>query len=381
MLGSSSTAMYSGSGTNYLVETPAGVLYCVYIIGNTVAFKKSTTNGLSWSTATTIYTGPITQLSIWYDRWSDISAGLIHCVYAESTTDEVFYRSINTESSDALGTQTTVFSGASTATGCAISVTRARGGNIYCLLSIDAGAENEWAKSTDTGATWTYPTDTGSFEAATNDAWILLPGWAADNQDIMCFFWDTSANEISRKLWDDSAGAWSETSIAASMTKPAGSSSFPNFAAAVDITNSQNLLVAWSANDTLNADLRCWKVTESAITEVTNVVLNSTDDQSLCAICIELDTGYWHVFYTGKSDGSETVGTSVNVYKKVSVDGGTTWGSETLLTERLRQINWLTCVPRPYNHVHPLFLSLTLGTDVMTIATAVQPKANYIIGI
>jgi hypothetical protein len=328
-------ANYSGAGTQYVVETPGGVTYVVYVgrIANGsaggVEFVKSSDGGVTWDAPVTVFsTNGVTQLSIWYDRWSSISAGLIHCAYISSAGDDVFYRSIDTESSDALSTETTIVALLSTAGGGALSITRARGGNLYCKATIDAGAEGGFFRSTDVGATWGSRTDSEAL--ATTDQWILMPGWAADNQDIMMFFWDASADEISRVLNDDSANSWAETSIAGTMLDTVATSQYPHFAAAVDTTNSRNLLVAWSAVDAANADLRCWHVTESAITEVTNVVLNSTDDQGLCAIGIDTDTQDWYVFYGGNSDGDETYN-NVSLRYKVSTDDGSTWGSETQL--------------------------------------------------
>ncbi len=331
MVQSSINNDFAGAGVKYLVKTPGGVFYLVFIDADSdVSFTKSTDGGVSWSTPTVVFAGSATAISIWYDRWSNISAGLIHCAYSESVTDDTLYRSIDTENSDTLGTQTTIFAGMSTAGAGLLSITRARGGNLYCKTTIDAGAEGGFFRSTDVGATWGSRTDIEAL--ATTDQCILMPGWAADNQDIMAFFWDASADEISRVLNDDSGNTWAETSIATTMVDTTASTSFPHFAAAVDITNSRNLLVAWSAIDLANADLRCWHVTESAITEVTNVVLNSTDDQQLCAIGIDTDTQDWYVFYAGKSDGSETAGGALNLYYKISTDDGATWGAETLLT-------------------------------------------------
>lgn len=331
-------AQFNGAGTNYIVETPDGVIYVFYIDLNLdPAYKKSKDGGKTWSESVQISAQSATQLSIWYDRWSGLATDLVHVVFTTSATGtgttagDIAYRSLNVaNNADTLSTLTIPFAGNSTAAGGALSVTRARGGNIYVLGCIDAGAESIFARSTDTGATWASRLT--ATEAATQDQWILVPGWAADTQDIMCFFWDASANEISRKLHDDSANTWAETSIATGMADLVATTAFPNFAAAVDLANSQNLLVAWSAIDTLNADLRCWKITESAITETTNVVLNSVDDQGLCAIAINSGSQDWYVYYSGKSDGSETWLTAVDVYYKISTDDGATWGSETRLT-------------------------------------------------
>jgi len=157
---------------------------------------------------------------------------------------------------------------------------------------------------------------------------------------------------------------------------------FPHFAAAVDIANSRNLLVAWSAIDTANADLRCWHVTESAITEVTNVVLNSTDDQGLCAIGIDTTTGYWWVVYCGKSDGSETFLGLSNLYYKVSKDSGATWEPETLLTTVSRIFYNIFVVPRFSNISLPVaFITIQSFTELMVSVDRVTSRAAYVAGI
>lgn len=340
--------IFSGGGTQYTVETAGGVFYQVFVNDNSdIAFRKST-DGITWGIQTTIFTGSTIALAVWYDRWSGIAAGLIHCAYSESANDDTFYRTINVESSDALSTETTIFAGLTSANGGSLTLARSRGGNVYCNTVIDAGVEGGFFKLLNANV------PNGAWEAAlanpetlaNADKVILMPGWAADTHDMMAFFWDASADELSRYLYDDSANTWGETSIAASMVDAGASTNFPHSAAAVDITNSRNLLVAWSAVDTLNADLRCWHVTESAITEVTNVVLNSTDDQGLCAIGIDTVTEDWYVFYAGKSDGSETFDTAVNVYYKVSTDDGVTWGAETQLTTQVWEVEWLVCTQR-----------------------------------
>lgn len=382
-----------GAGSQYLIQTPTGVLYIVYAdTGSDVAFRKSTDGGKTWSRPTVIFAGTATAISVWYDRWSNIAAGLIHVAYTESATDDTLYRTVNTESSDALSTQTVIFAGASTAAGGHLSVTRAVGGNVYCKTVIDAGAEGGFYRLPNANV------PSGAWDAArtvdetiaTTDQMILVPDFdAADNQDIMAIFWDASANEISRKLYDDSGNSWSETSIATSMADVAATASFPHFDIAVDIANTQIILVAWSGVDTANADLRCWTVDNSAITEVTNVVLNSTDDQGLCAITIDTVTGYWWVFYGGKSDGSETWNTLVNIYCKVSTDGGTTWGPETQLTDVSSGVfaytlAWMAACPRwngAFGMPPVLFMDATTLPILNVSVDLHQPRPTLQIGI
>lgn len=326
---------WNGAGTNYIVQTPAGVLYMVFI--NTlsdVSFRKSVDNGLTWTQSEVVFAGSATNLAIWYDRWSNISAGLIHCVYSESATDDTLYRTINTESNDALSTQTVIFAGASTAAGGHLSVTRAVGGNVYCKTVIDAGAEGGFYRLPNANV------PSGAWDAArtvdetiaTLDQMILLPDFdAADTQDIMALFQDASVTELSRKLYDDSANTWAETSISAAITELSTATAFANFAAAPDIANTNHVVVAWNATDAANQDLLCWTVDSGAITAKTDVVTNATDDCGLAAVSIDTVTGYWYVFYGGPSTGGSTWNTAMHIYYKVSTDSGTTWGPETLL--------------------------------------------------
>lgn len=351
VIGSSpATLTYQGAGTNSIVQTPSGAWYCVYCDNvSDVAYRKSTDNGLTWAAPVTVFAGTVTSIAVHYDRWSDIAAGLIHIAYQESDTGDTLYRTIDTENSDALSTQTTIFAGTDTASGGRLSITRSRGGNVVCDTCIDGGVEGGTFKLLNANV------PNGAWEAAlaspealaTQDQIILVPGFAADNNDIMAIFWDASANQISRYIYDDSANTWAESIFTGNFIDQVAATAFPHFSAAVDLTNSQIILLAWRDNiDTANADLTCWTVTESAITAKTDVVTNSTDDQGLAALCIDTINGVWWAFYAGKSDGSETFSTAVKIYYKASKDGGVTWGAETQLTSTAIYIPWLITVPR-----------------------------------
>lgn len=323
------------AGSKYIVETISGNIYNFTYTPSptaygTINYSKSTDKAKTWNDPVFLRasTNTISYISVYYDRWSNINADLIHILFVDDTTDDVIYMNLNT-STDVLSAEVVVFNASSTAVDGFISIARMRGGNLIAGGCVDAGEEPFFKKSTDVGVNWS---DIANAYEATTDQLILLPGFATDTNDAICIYWDASANEISRKLYDDSGNSWGETSISGSMVDLLATIAYPNFSAAIDLTNSQIVLVAWENTDTVGADLKCWTVTEGAITAKSDVVTASSDDQGLCFISIDTVTNYLTCFYCGKSDGSETWLTSLNIYYKISQDGGTTWGDETKLS-------------------------------------------------
>lgn len=382
------TAQYSGAGTNYIVEANNKKLYCFYINSAIdLCMKTSTSGGIDWSAPTVLYTGSITALSVWYDRWSGITTSdYIHISWIDSGNDDIWYTTINTASSDAKSNDVAVFLGASTATGGALSIARAVGGNVYIAGMIDAGAEGGFYRlptaNVPNGA-WDAARTT-VFEAITGDMVILAPDLiSADNQDMLCIFWDASADTLSRKNYDDSANTWAETTISASMVDLVATGQFPHFAIEMDLENNKILFAAWSNVDSANADLRFWEIDATSITEKTNVVLNSVDDQGLVAIQKDISTGDIYVFYAGKSDGSETWATGVNIYYKRSTDGGTTWGSETLCTNYTNYYRSLIALMRPSSTtLATKIVGYEFNANLLVMSQDIRfSKANYILGI
>jgi hypothetical protein len=337
---------YNGAATNYPVLANNDEYYLAYVDRLVDAtYTHSHDGGLSWRNPISIFAGSVIALSAWYGRWSNRADDNIYVVYTETGGSDILFRALDT-TTDTLGTQTTVFNGASAVQPAgSLSTCLDRGGHLRVVGSIDAGAEDGAWSSTDGGATWT-DTIADPSEGATQDQYLLLPGWNADTHDMHLYFWDASANELSVKRYDDSADTWTETIIATGMADNTAGNGYPNYAAVVDIANSRNIVVAWSAVDTLHAKLRCWIVDDTTVTEVTNVVSDSTDDQGLCAIGIDTSSNTWYVFYAGKTDGSETWLSAVNIYYKTSTDSGTTWGTETRLSDQTSGIFWLACTPR-----------------------------------
>jgi hypothetical protein len=115
------------------------------------------------------------------------------------------------------------------------------------------------------------------------------------------------------------------------------------------------------------------------------VVLNSGANQALASICIDTYNGLWWVCYVGKSDGSETQATAVNLYCKASNDSGTTWGPETALTSTLRDIRWIMTVPRTLSPLStpPLvaFHNNISLDEICVNVPLVQPSADFTLGL
>ena len=383
-------ADFTGAGTHYTIQANNGDLYIFYIDSLTdVAYMKSTDKGVSLGNPVVLVATTATQLAYWYDRWSGIATDLVCLAYTESVGNDTIWATFNT-ATDILGTAATVHAGTSAAGGGALSICRSRGGNVYIKTCIDAGAEGGFYKCLNANVGGTNAVEaalTDSEALATADQWILMPGWAADTNDMAMFFWDASAEEISLLNYDDSGNTWAETartelSIATSMTDTVASTDYPHFAAAVDTANSRNLLVAWSARDTLNADLRCWHVADRTVTEVTNVVQNSTDDQGFAAIGINTDTQDWYVVFAGKADGSETMGTNVTLNYKVSTDDGAIWGVETPLSTRLRLRRSVWTIPRFSGSLvsHGVYEQSSGGARGVAVAVNIPTGSAHVIG-
>jgi hypothetical protein len=330
-----------------LVRTSATTLYAFSFSRQTgtagVFWRKSTDNGATWMPG-----GSITSLStvaccLWYDQWTPGDTGTkIHIFHIETDLDDVRYNSLDT-ASDTLASVVTVAALTSATTAAYLSCCKARGGNLYVAFDIDGGTETGFYRSTDNGAS--FGTRSNSINEATADLYQLVPGNYADSQDIDAVFWDTSADELSLKTHDDSANSWAEASISTGMADVAKTVAGPQFSSMVRHSDGHLIVLAWNSLDVSTADLKVWDINGSgSITAKTDVITN-VDDVQCAFLFIDQATDDLYAFYLGKSDGSETVGTSVGAYGKRSTDGGATWGAEFSLELPLSDYDWIGGVP------------------------------------
>jgi len=326
-----SSGGYARGGRTWPVVTPYGTYLFSNEHSGRIIWNKTTDNGLTWERGIVHAGSAGAAVHVWYDGWSGLGTGLIHLGYIDSTVDDLFYRNLD-PSTDTLSTEITVFNGASATTGGDVTISVSRGGVIYMLGTMDLILET-WAKRSDDGGA-TFTDITNPVEAA-YDQYQLVPGFAADDDDMMLIYFDTTDTEISRMNYDQSADSWDETSIFTSWIEDRLTNGGPHWQIALDLANSKIYLIAWNQEDVANQDLLCWEIDDTTITAKTNLITNAVDDMALAALTFDTTTEFLYAFFVGAEDGSETYKaiTGVNINMKVSEDQGTTWGPLIAVTE------------------------------------------------
>lgn len=331
----------NASGSRKIVWTTDQIGYAFSLDSsqNDLGYQKTTDGGQTWAAIVDIKAGTGNTWSVWFDKWTPGNTGtIIHVFYDDTGTDDFHYRTLDTNG-DSLGTERTLRAQATNignsgvASGC-VGV----GGKRYGYLFANAAATHDHCFRSSDGVTWSAMATVG--EGAAADKADLFPANLADTNDIWALFHDASADELSLKTYDDSGDSWSEQSISTGIVENAAG--WPNFGGAIRHSDGHLICAAWTAHDDAGADLKVWDITNAGtITAKTDVVTNS-DDCMCVGIYIDQLTNHIYVAYIGKSDGSETIGTSVNVYYKKSTDGGTSWGAETLLSDAAGNFNQLS---------------------------------------
>lgn len=307
--------------------------------GRLLHFKKTTDGGASFGTEQDVTSMNGVGFGLWYDRWTsgDTTGNNIYIVDEDGagqcaftvmdTTDDSFslFQTIvsfgTTDLQDTFDTQQ-------------VSITKARGGNLYAAFGANNSALNffgqRFSRSTDGGTTWETRAqliETNSTTAL--DAIILIPGNETDDQDIWAAYWDRTASEISLKVYDDSANSWSETSIATGMTLH-GSGQLRNWQATTRHSDDHMILIAGTNTGQSTDDGRVWDINGSgSITEKANVFTNESNHIGVHIMCNQQNDDLYAGFF---GSGAEVFAT-LSVYYRISSDGGDTWGSVTLFNE------------------------------------------------
>lgn len=296
--------------------------------GTDLHYCKTTNGGLTWGAEVSIFAGTVEAFDVWYDQWTPGNTGRdIHIAIVEGgVVDDLIYVRMNTGASTPTFTQVTAVALASTVAGRGqfTSITRARGGNLFIAYDIDAGAEHGLYRSVDNGASWASRTD--PIEATLDQA-MLFPANAADPQDIWMLYDDDSTTQLTIKTHDDSANTNSESEAITfnnNATDATGQYGFTG-----SIRHSDGNLIFALANDYDpaggTADLLVYDWNGTTATALTNIITDK-DDFYHPSMFLNQDTpDRIYVGYIGKSDGTQTLGTTAAVYYALSKDRGSTW--------------------------------------------------------
>lgn len=314
----------------YWSDESTGVIVYLDLLGGDISFRRTGDKGASWS-KTEISSGQVVSVSCWFDKETPGNDGtLLHIAWMDFTNAKVHYRTLDV-ADGALGTQRTVDDTVTiTLSGNQnrLALTQTVSGQI--ILAFSTQTEIECYKSSDNFATaGTAIADV--FETATDEDWCLLfPADTGDDNDACALFWDKIVNEISLKMWDNSAGTWSETII----SSMAVDFTHINMDGSVRHSDKHLLFAAHSNDDDAGDDLRTWDLTVDSIgsptvTAKTNVFTDQAESAQV-SVFINQQTNDVYLAYL---KGNPTWQATVDVVFHKSVDGMANWGSEQAYSE------------------------------------------------
>jgi hypothetical protein len=291
-------------------------------------YSKTTDGGANWGAAVQVSSLTSCQMqTVWYDQWTPGSSGtIVHIVFIDSSSDDVFYDYVDTNG-DVAGTQVAMDQTAgNTFTNADImSITRGSDGDLYIgFCDGSAAAACNVKKCTGTCTTagnWTAAGAATPLDIA-NDYIRLLP-LASGN--IMLLRDDVSADDIQSRIYTDASNTWAAgwTTIDASAVESATYQE--TLVATVDkTTNDIYLAYGGSVAGASTADIRTAVYTSGGGWALKTDV--ATNQNTIVALDIAIDDLSKDI-YVAYAQG--IAGVSENALYKKSLDGMGTWSSAT----------------------------------------------------
>ncbi len=297
--------------------------------GNDISFSKTIDGGINW-VKTQIQAGTTEHITAWFDQETHKDSGdLVHVGWIDNVDDEAKYVTVNI-SDGSLGTIRIVDSTITSAvtSGNRIALTKTFGGNL--LLAFSTQTEIESYRSVDLGVNWVSRAD--PFETTTEEDWLLLypANTHSISNDSAGIFWDRSANEISIKMYNDSANTWTETSISGSMSDDINTI---NMDGSIRHSDRHLLFTAHSIAATFSDDLRTWDLTIDSIASPTVTaktdIYTDQDESAQVGIVINQQNNDVYISYLKGGNWQSLV----DVVFHKSTNGMTSWGSEQAYSE------------------------------------------------
>ena len=321
---------HQGNGRN-LVFINDQVGYAFFVDSDyTVGYSTTTNGGLTWGAKVAL--SSITNaknITVWYDRWTPGNAGaLIHVIYLDGTSGDVYYNNVDTNNSNSQKGEVVAIdrstSGHSAYTDT-ISISMATDGDIYvAATSSIASSQAVVNYSQNTGTSWSATSDEG-MDNEVFDYVMLMP--LAD-ADILLLRWDTSANTIDSKEYEDGADTWDSSFLSVdtnAIEDPNALGDDPltqTWAATINPDTYDIYLAYVNGAGSTTAELETAAYYASYWTSKTSL-LSATDSIMGTAIGINRNSKYIYVAYLRGS-----VNASNNAYYMVSEDYMSSWSYE-----------------------------------------------------
>ncbi|OGF20512.1 hypothetical protein A2316_01660 [Candidatus Falkowbacteria bacterium RIFOXYB2_FULL_38_15] len=318
-----------------VVFTTDQIGYVFYIdVAEYFSYKKTTDGGKNWDNIATSIDGSVygTSISVWYDQWTpgDISGTKIHIAVSDDSSDDIYYTYLDTSTDTLKGSVVMAVSGTTTITESVDgppSITRGAGGALFVSANFTDTVGGKVSKSTDgVGDTWSDITPS-TWSSVARDQIQLLPLKTGD--DIIAIKAQTANNAIKYQIYNETADTWPDSwSSIATLVDHTIYDQW--FSATINKTTGDVFLALADYTDDSSNNIELWNFDdfsrEDGFTQKTNLFTNDATVMMPVPITdqnYEVDNKNIYVAYL-----RGTLDASVNVYYKLSTDGGANWGSE-----------------------------------------------------
>ncbi len=284
-----------------------------------------TEDGGSSRSAATYEAGSVATLSSWFDRDTPGNTGtLIHVVWIDDDTDAFHYNSFDIQA-NSWGTERTVASSLTVNGGTEnnrAAITRTAGGDLIAAF-VCSSTNSGTYRSTDGGANWSSIANV--FESNTRDTLQLFPAATVANEDAAALFHDNSADELSVKMYDQSANSWTETVLS---TGIANLAQYDGMDGAVRHSDGHLLVAAHTNINNVADDLVTWDIAVDSIasptvTSTANIYTNQDESGEVRLFLDQQRDEVYAIYLKGGTWES-----SVTPVYHVSANGMTSWGAE-----------------------------------------------------
>ncbi len=297
--------------------------------------RRTTDGGSNWTEHVVDGSASVVHCAAWYDQETPGVVGtILHLAWLDGQggvgTHELYYRDFDI-SDGTYGSPKVEIIG-SLNTGAAeqtnkVGITKTRSGNL--IAAYRTQDEDGVERSTDGGATWAARTTV--FEAGENDFVLLFPADTGDDDDAACLFLDQTGNQLSIKIYDESANSWpNELNV---FICPHTTGLRRSYDGSVRHSDGHILVSGWDLENNANADLQTADVTPTqppSVTVETEILTDQGGSGGCPGIWINQQTNEVRVVYL---KGTDFFGNNIEVFYQVSTDDLTSWDGEVVMSE------------------------------------------------